>query len=298
MDRRVEVEGRPLTVPNVEQALFDGGITRGELVEYYRRVAPIMLPHLRGRQLTMHRFPSGIDGPGLLETEPPDHFRGWLARETVPSDDGEVTTILCEDEATLVYLATQSCITLYVGLSRVDQPDRPDRMLFDLDPPGDDFEIARWGAGELRQLLESIGLSAYVQTTGLRGLHVVVPLDRAADFEASAAFAEEIARSLAERHSMLITADEDGAADRLRLDTTANAYGQTMVAPYSVRAAPGAPVATPVEWEELRRGRLHARRYNIDNLFRRLGQKTDAWEGMERAAHSIDPSRRTLRRQR
>jgi bifunctional non-homologous end joining protein LigD len=298
MDRRVEVQGRPLTVPNVEQVLFPDGLTRGDLVAYYRRVSSIMLPHLEGRPLTMHRFPSGIDGPGLLESEAPEHFRGWVARETVAVDGGEMTAIICEDEATLVYLAAESCITLYVPLSRIDRPDYPDRMMFDLDPPGDDFEIARWGAGELRQLLEHLGLTAFVQTTGLQGLHVVVPLDRSAPFDEVSAFASDVARFLAATHPMLMTAEADDVErdDRLWLDTSANAYSQTVVAPYSVRSVPGAPVATPVEWDELRRGRLHARRYNIENLFRRLGQKHDAWAAIEAAARPLDPARASLSR--
>jgi bifunctional non-homologous end joining protein LigD len=168
-------------------------------------------------------------------------------------------------------------------------------MIFDLDPPGDDFEIVRRGARALRQVLQEAELFARVMTTGSRGLHVTVPLDRSAGFDTVRDFARQVAELLAARQPEEFTVEtrKDKRRGRLVLEYLRTAYGQTAVPPYAVRARPGAPVAAPLDWDELSDGDLTARSYTIRNIFRRLGQKGDPWKGLGRHARSLqEPARR------
>lgn len=275
-----------------DKVLFpDDGITKRDLADYYESVAETMLPHLAGRPLTMQRFPDGIGREGFYEKRAPGHFPDWVGRATFSTAEGEpITQIVCENTATLVYLADQACITPHVWLSRVDDLDAPDRLIFDLDPPDDDFGAVRQAARDLHDLLEELELATFVMTTGSRGLHVVVPLDRVADFDAARRFARDVADLLVGRRPDDYTTAARVAkrGDRLYLDTGRNAYGQTGVAPYAVRARPGAPVATPLDWPELEDPRIGPRRYTLRNLARRLGQKEDPWKGIGRHGRSLD----------
>ncbi len=280
------------------KVLFPGvpGVTKRDLVDYYRRIAATMLPHVADRPLTMQRFPDGIAHEGFYQKEIPAYFPAWVARVSVPKSGGRVNQVLCQDAATLVYLAEQDCITPHVWLSRIDRPHHPDRMIFDLDPPQQDFEPVRVAAGLVRALLRNLGLTSFPMTTGSRGLHVLVPLDRAADFDAVRAFARAAAQILAHRHGRALSTDARivKRRGRLYLDTTRNAYGQTGVAPYAVRARPGAPVATPLAWEELGEPGLDARRHRLDNLFGRLERQRDPWRDIASAAQSLTGARARL----
>jgi len=282
-----------------DKVLFpDAGLTKSDLADYYRRAAETMLPYLRGRPVSMHRFPDGIDGEDFYHKEAPDYFPDWIRQVPVKiKEGGRQSQVVIGNAATLVYLADQACITPHVWLSRADRLNHPDRMIFDLDPPGDDFEIVRRGARALREVLEEEKLFAQVMTTGSRGLHVTVPLDRSADFETVRDFARQMAELLAARQPKVFTVEtrKDKRRGRLFLDYLRNAYGQTAVPPYAVRARPGAPVAAPLGWEELSDGDLTARSYTIKNIFRRLGQKGDPWKGLGRHARSLNEPRRRLK---
>jgi bifunctional non-homologous end joining protein LigD len=276
----------------------DAGITKGEVVDYYRYVAPTMLPYLTDRAVSMRRFPDGIDGDGFYQKEAPDYFPDWITTETLDNRQGGSTTYVVADRgATLVYLADQGTITPHVWLSRIDRPDHPDRMIFDLDPPDGGFELVRTAARALRDALGSLDVPCFAMTTGSRGLHVVVPLDRTADFDEVREYASRVAELAALRHPDELTTEQrkDKRRGRLFLDILRNAYGQTAVPPYALRARPGAPVAAPIEWGELGSSRLRPDRYTIKTIFRRLGQKDDPWEGMGRHGVSIATSRDALR---
>jgi bifunctional non-homologous end joining protein LigD len=280
-----------------ERVLFpEDGITKGDIVEYYRRVAPIMVPHLRGRPLMLERYPEGIARPGVYQKEAPAHFPDWVHRVEVPKEGGTVTHVVCNDEETLVYLANQGCLTFHAWLSRADRIYHPDQLIFDLDPPGDDcFDTVRAAARHLREILEALGLVPFVKTTGSRGLHVVVPLDRSATFDETRAFARDVAALLVAGDPGRLTTEVRKAkrGGRVFVDVLRNGYAQTAVAPYSVRARAGAPVATPLGWEEVK-SRLDPRRYTIRNLFRRLGRKPDPWLDMADHARALEPARRRL----
>ena len=174
----------------------EDGITKGDLIEYYRRIARWMLPHLRGRPLMMERNPDGIDKPGFLQKAAARHYPDWIEKMTVGKVGGTVKHVICQNSSTLVYLANQACITPHIWLSRVDSLEYPDQMIFDLDPAGDDFAHTKAIAQSLKRFLDELGLPAYVKATGSRGLHVAVPLNRRDNFTSVRTFARELAEVL------------------------------------------------------------------------------------------------------
>ena len=298
-DPQPTIGGHRIEFSNLDKVLFpDDGYTKQDLVDHYRAVAAVALPHYRDRPLSMQRFPDGIGGDGFFQKDVPDYFPRWIHRVSLAKEDGRVSYVVADDEATLAYLANQACITPHLFLSRRDRPHHPDRLVFDLDPPGDEFEPVRRAARLVRDALGEVELPCYLQTTGSRGLHVVVPLDRSAGFDAVRNFAHDLASRLAAQHGDELTVEQRKSKRRGRifLDYLRNAYGQTAVAPYAVRAIAGAPVATPIEWQELGDRRLHPRRYSIRNIRRRLGQKDDPWADIARHGHSIGAAARRLER--
>ncbi|MFF4173316.1 non-homologous end-joining DNA ligase [Streptomyces sp. NPDC001744] len=299
--RKVRAGRRTVTIGRPEKVLFPGdGITKADLAEYYRAAAPRMLPHLRGRPLTMERHPNGIGDRGFFQKEVPDHFPDWVRRAEMPKEDGTVTYVLGEDAATLVLLADQGCVTLHRWLSRTDRPHHPDRLVFDLDPAGEGFAPVREAARWLRGLLDEVGLPSLLMTTGSRGLHVLVPLDRSAPFDDVRAFASGVAGVLASRHPDRLTTEvrKKAREGRLYLDVQRNAYGQTAVAPYTVRSRPGAPVAAPLDWDDLDDPELDARRWRLADVGALLA-RNDPWRPAPRPRSlraAADRLRRTDRR--
>jgi bifunctional non-homologous end joining protein LigD len=284
------VTRRRIEISRPDKVLFpDPGVTKAELAEYYERVAPAMLPHLRERPLNLWLFPDGIEKRGILRQQMPDHFPEWIRRVTTPKKGGSVTHAVCNDADTLVYLAGQACVTPHNWLSRVDKLDRPDRIVFDLDPTQHDFGSVRRAARELGDLLRELGLKPHAMTTGSRGVHVVTPIRRDKEFDHVRAFARDVARVMAARDPGGLTVEQrkNKRGDRIFIDVGRNAYAQTAVPPYAVRPKPGAPVSTPLDWSELSDGRLTAQRYNVRNLFRRLDRDGDPWRGMSKDARPL-----------
>lgn len=293
----IETGGRGIRVTRAGKVLFpDCGVTKGDLAWYWARIARTALPHYRDRALTMERYPDGVDGKGFFQKNIPDSFPDWIGREELQKQDGTVTHIVVGDAATLVYLAEQGMITPHLALSRVDSIDWPDRLVLDLDPPGDDFSEVQRAGRRVRGLLDEIGARSFVQTTGSRGLHVVLSLDRSAGFDATRDLAQRLARHLAKRHPDEVTVEQRKArrGNRVFIDTLRNAYGQTSAAPYAVRARPTAPVATPLDWDEALAGPLGPRDYTIRNVFRRLGQKDDPWATIDDEPNAVETLARRL----
>jgi bifunctional non-homologous end joining protein LigD len=283
--RDIKAGNRTIEVSRPDKLLFpDDGFTKYDLVEYYAKVAETALPLWRDRPLSMQRFPDGIDSQGFFQKDIPDYFPDWIERAKLPKDGGTIAYILGNNAATLAYIADQGCITPHLGLSRVDRIDRPDRLIFDLDPSDDDFGKVQFAARRVRELMDGLKVETYVQVTGSRGLHVVIPLDRSEPFDAVRDLASTIADRLAAESPDELTVEQrkDNRGDRVFLDYLRNAYGQTAVAPYGVRAKPGAPVATPVDWDEALASDMRPGKYNIRNIFRRLGSKQDPWRDMGR----------------
>ena len=293
----IEVDGHEIELSNTAKVLFpQAGLTKGELIGYYRRVAPTMLPHLAGRPLSFERYPDGIETNGFMQKNASDYFPSWIRRARLAKENGEVEHVVADNAATLVYLANQACVTLHVGLARVHRIHHPDRLVFDFDPSEEDFAKVKRAARAARRLLEEAGLVPFVQTTGSRGLHVWVPLEPEATFDQVRGFAADLADRLVAQAPEELTTEQRKAkrGTRVFVDVARNAYGQTAVAPYSVRARAAAPVATPLDWAELDDPGLGPRRYTITNLFRRLGQKPDPWAEIGRHARPLAAARERL----
>jgi bifunctional non-homologous end joining protein LigD len=281
------VGGIPVQLSHLDKVFFPGdGITKGDLVGYYEWVAPRMIRYLQDRPLVMDRYPDGIDGQRLVQKNVPDYFPGWVTRKEVRKRDGVVHQVVCDKPATLVYLANQACIEMHVFLSAIGALDRPDQLVFDLDPPDQaGFDLARRTALNLRELLEGeLGLATYIKTTGGKGLHVHVPLRPERDFDAVRGFARDVAARLASRFPEELTVEQrkEQRGDRLYLDIMRNAYAQTVVAPYSVRGRPGAQVATLLHWAEVEDSGLSPRQFTMRTLASELDGRTDPWAGIAR----------------
>lgn len=286
-------------VSKPDKVLFpDAGITKGDLAAYYEQVAEPMLRQIKERPISMQRFPDGIGKHGFFHKNVPDYFPDWVRRVEVRMQDGTVTHVLANDRDTLVYLADQACITPHVWLSRADQLERPDRMVFDLDPSNGSFADVRRTARTVGELVEQLGLAPFAMTTGSRGLHVWVPVRRQAGFDEVRRFARDVARVLVRREPERLTleARKQKRAGRILIDIMRNGYAQTAVAPYAVRARSSAPVATPLRWRELSDSRLRADKFTLRNVGRRLAREGDPWSEIARHAKGLGPARRKLDR--
>ena len=295
----IEIDGHKIALSNTDKILFPKAkVSKGDLIDYYRDIAPTMLPHIAGRPLSFQRYPDGIEAGGFMQKNASDYFPDWIRRARLAKEDGEVDHVVAEDAATLVYLANQACVTLHAGLFRIDRIDHPDMMVLDLDPSDDDFAKVKRAAKDARRLLEEVGLTSFVQTTGSRGLHVWVPLDRAARPSTRCARSpRSLAEALAARRPDERTTEQRKAkrGDRVFLDVARNAYGQTVVAPYSVRARPEASVATPLAWEELELPDLEpAPLYRRETCSAGSRSKPDPWAGIGESAQSLAPARSKL----
>lgn len=291
----VNAGGRTVEISRAGKVLFsEDGITKGDLADYYARVADTMLPHLQGRPLALERYPDGIDEQGFFQKNIPEYFPEWIDRVEIETGDGSVSQILSEESATLVYLADQGCITPHAWLSRTQALDFPDRLVLDLDPPEGALELVREAARATRSLLEEVGLEPFLMATGSRGFHVVAPIEPEADFDEVRRFVRDLAGLLVARkpESFTIESRKEKREGRLFLDYLRNAYGQTAVVPYGVRTRPHAPVATPVDWEELTG--LDPDTYTMRNLFRRLGRKADPWRNIDDRRRSLASARQAL----
>jgi bifunctional non-homologous end joining protein LigD len=286
----------PITRP--EKILFpEDKITKQDLVDYYRRVTPWMLPHLRGRPLALERYPDGIDKPGFFQKSASTYYPRWIETVTIKKKmGGTVRHVVCNDAATLIYLANQACITPHIWLSRVDRLDYPDQMVFDLDPSTDSFEPVKAAAQSLKDLLEQLGLPAYLKTTGSRGLHVAVPLKRQDDFASVRAFAREVAEVIVrqEPRQRTLAQRKSERCGRVFLDINRNAYGQTLAPAYAVRARRGAPVSVPLAWSELKKKELRADGVTIRTVFDRLETVTDPWTDFWRRGAALKRARQKL----
>ena len=289
---------REVELGNLDKPFFPReGITKGDVLAYHEKLAEPLLRHLADRPLTLQRFPDGIEEEGFYQKRVPDHFPEWVRRVDVPlKDGGTQEQVVADSMATLAFLVQQGVVTLHPWTSRVPELEHPDLMIFDLDP-GDreGFGGVRAAAGELRQLLKELGLTPFLMLTGSDGAHVRVPLRRGPGFEEVRAFARRITEYLVQgspdRYTTAVRKEK--REGRLFLDVARNAPGQTAVAPYSLRARPGAPVATPLEWDEL--GKVEGpRRWTLASVPRRMAHRPDPWKAMGRHAADLDAAVETL----
>jgi bifunctional non-homologous end joining protein LigD len=273
-------------ITHPDKVLFpDDGITKGELAAYYDAVAPVMLPHLRRRPITMERFPAGIGGKGFLQKDVVKGFPPWLQRVEAPKKGGVVHYVVAGDRRSLAWLANQNTIAIHVWPSRAPRLDRPDVCVFDLDPSRDDPDALRTAVIGLRDLLAEHGHQSWVKTSGSKGFHVVVRLQPRDTFRESARLASRVADDFVRRFPTLLT-QEFSKADRkgrILVDIGRNRAGATFVAAYSVRPKPGAPVSAPCTWEEIERGDVGPQTFTLRTMPARLAEVGDLWKPVLRA---------------
>jgi bifunctional non-homologous end joining protein LigD len=279
------VAGRTIELSSLDKVMFPDGTTKGDLVDYYDAVAPRMLPFLRGRPLVLERFPDGIGRGGFFQKEVGAHYPDWVERVRVAKEGGRQNLVVCNDRATLVYLANQRAVVFHPWLSCTTDVGTPDTFVLDLDPPSEDFELVRNAARSCRRLFDELGMPVFLKTSGSRGLHLVVPLAGGEDFDAVREVAARLADELVRRHPRELTTEQRKAkrAGRVYLDIGRNAYAQTAVAAYSVRAREGAPVSAPLDWTELDSRKLGPRSFTIRNVL----DRSDPWTGWRRRKCSM-----------
>lgn len=270
-------------ITHPEKVLFpEDGITKGDLAAYYQAIAPVMLPHITGRPITMERFHRGISEKGFFQKDVARGFPEWLERAEVPKKGGVVHHAIVRDTRSLLWLANQNCITPHVWTSRVPHLFQPDLCVFDLDPLEDQPRILRSAALALRDLLKEIGLKSWLKTSGSKGFHICVPLHPTQDFPRVFHFANHVGAMLVERDPQHLT-QEFAKADRggrILIDTARNGYSATFAAPYAVRAKPGAPVSAPCTWEELESGAVEPQSFRLRDMPARIEKAGDLWADM------------------
>jgi bifunctional non-homologous end joining protein LigD len=277
-------------ITHPDKLLFpEAGITKGELASYYEAIAPFMLPHIRGRPVTMERYHRGIDQAGFFQKDVSKGFPEWLERVEVPKKGGTVHHPLANDTRSLVWMANQNSITPHVWTSRAGNLYQPDICVFDLDPSEDDAAALRAAVLAVRDLLAGIGLTSWVKTSGSKGFHVVVPLAGDQEFGEVARFAHRVGAMLVSRYPERFT-QEFSKADRggrILIDTGRNAYSATFAAVYGVRAKPGAPVSAPCAWEEIEDGAAGPRTFTLRSMARRVAEVGDLWSGLLAGGQSL-----------
>jgi bifunctional non-homologous end joining protein LigD len=301
--RERPARGRPEPpLSNLDKVFWpDEGITKGDLIDYYRQVAEVLVPHLRDRPFTMKRYPDGIAGNHFFQKDAPKHMPDWIPTAAFPAtsrDDRRKRMInypLVNEPAALVWMANMGCIDMNAWYSRADRPERPDFVLFDLDPTP---EVGFAGAVEAAQLvkvaLDAVGLRGYPKTSGADGIHVLVPLARRYGYDDSRRLSATLARALADAHPGLITTEWSKARRRgVLIDSNQNGPGRTIASVYSVRPKPGAPVSTPIEWDELT-PELQPGDFTMEVVLGRIADRGDLYQPVLEDRQALGPALRNL----
>jgi bifunctional non-homologous end joining protein LigD len=282
---------RDVKLSHPDKVLFPGdGLTKADLAGHYARVAEAMLPHVKDRPMNLWRWNNGIDGERIVQQSLPKGAPDWVARVEVPRrKGGNIFHGLINDAPTLRWLAQQNCVTPHVWNSRADKLDRPDRVVFDLDPTVEDFAVVREAALTVAEVLRELGVTPFAMVSGSRGIHVYAPLKRTRTADEIRAAAQTIAERVVERRPETLTTAwrKEKRDDKILVDVARNTYGQTVVAPYAVRALPGAPVATPVSWDEVGDAALHPQGFKLREMGERLRAAGDPWAEMESSAATL-----------
>lgn len=275
-------------ITHPEKVLFpDDGITKGELAEYYEAIAPLMLPHIVRRPVTMERFHRGIAEKGFFQKSVTKGFPEWLQRVEVPKHGGTVHHPLVTDTRSLLWMANQNCITMHVWATRVPKLHSPDICVFDLDPADDDHKRLHGAVLRLRDFLSDLGLTSAVKTSGSKGYHIVIALDGASDVATVSRFADVVGSLMVQRDRDNLTLEFSKAdrGGRIYMDTGRNHPPATYAAPYTVRAKPGAPISAPCTWSEVERGEVQPRSFTLRTMVARVQSVGDLWSNLQ--PHSL-----------
>lgn len=286
-------------ITHPDKLLFpDDGITKGDLARYYETLAPVILPHLRGRPITMERYPAGINAKGFWQKDVSKGFPAWLERVEVPKKGGVVHHPVVTDVRSLLWITNQNTVTQHVSAARVPDLNHPDLCVFDLDPSNDDWATVRAAAIGLRDLLAEIGLPSWIKTSGSKGFHIVVPVDGNTPTEAVARFASSVGTALVEMAPERLTQEfsKIDRKGRIYVDVGRNGYSATFAAAYTVRAKRGAPVSAPCTWQEVERGEANPQTFTLRNMPERVANIGDVWSDMLRRGRSLKRATEKLRR--
>ena len=304
LDRGVHSGKRELKLTNLDKVFFPKeGITKGDLIEYYRAVAPALVPHLRDRPFTMIRYPDGIEGKHFFQKDAPKHLPEWIpsfrtqvSTRAAPRQKKWVNFALVNEEAALLWMANAGCVDMNAWYSRVDRSDRPDFVLFDLDPSPDvGFRETVQVALLVKEVLDALGLVGFPKTSSADGMHVLVPVERRYIFDETREFAEIVASALARTHRGLVTNEWTKSKRRgVLIDSNQNGEGKTIASAYSVRPRPGAPVSTPLRWEEVTED-LDPREFTMDVVLDRVREHGDLFEGVLTTNQRLDRALKALR---
>jgi bifunctional non-homologous end joining protein LigD len=295
---------RVLKLSNLDKPFFpDDGITKGDLLAFYRAVAPVVIPHIRDRPFTLKRYPDGIAGGFFFQKDAPTHMPEWIPTVEVEATTRErprrtrtIRAPLVNDELALLWMVNMGCIDLNTWYSRMPKLDRPDFVLFDLDPAeGAGFPEVIQVALLVKEVLDALGLVGFPKTSGSDGIHVLVPVERRYTYDQTREFAEIVAGTLARTHRELVTTEWTKAKRRgVLIDSNQNGEGKTIASVYSVRPHPGAPVSTPLRWDEVREG-LDPREFSMDVVRGRIDREGDLFEGVLTTRQRLGPALASLR---
>jgi bifunctional non-homologous end joining protein LigD len=292
------VSPREVRLSSADRVLYpDDGITKGDLFAYYERVAPVLVPHLRDRPFTMKRWREGLRGGSFFQKQAPKGMPSWIPTRQYRTyqRDGATRLVdfpLVNSPEALLWMVQMHCIDMNAWYSRVDKPDRPDFVLFDLDPPEDGFPLAVRAAHLVREALDALDLRSYVKTSGSEGIHILVPITRRYGYDETHAFAEAVSKRLAEENPGVVTTEWlKRKREGVLVDYHQNVRGKTIASVYSVRPKPGAPVSTPLRWDELTEG-LEPRRFTMETVLQRVEEHGDLLEPVLRGGQSLGPALR------
>jgi bifunctional non-homologous end joining protein LigD len=281
-DATLEIDDRTVHLTNLQKPFWpELGITKGDLLQYYADVAPVLLPHVRDRAMVMKRYPNGAAGEFFFMKRAPTPRPEWIETCAIEHASGNVIDFpVIQDLPALLWVGNLGCIDLNEWYARCDDVDRPDYLHFDLDPtPGATFAQIREAALIVHEALDALGLPSHAKTTGSRGLHVYVPIVRGPTQDQVWALSKRLSHEIARQHPRLLTAVYANAQRperRVLVDYNQNAWGRTLASVYSVRPKPRAPVSTPVTWKEVARG-IEVEDFRIDNVRTRLPKVGDLW---------------------
>src|SRR6056297_92062 len=268
----------------------DPNYSKQDIAEYYEKIWPYMNFYIIGYPVTLQRFPNGIDEEGFYQKNASDYFPSWIDKVEIKGrEDNKTNYPLCNDLDSLIYLVNQGTITFHTWLSSTHDLDKPDKIIFDLDPPEDDFSLLVEAAFNVKKELENLNLSPFAMTTGSKGLHIVTPIKPEYNFDQVKEFSKKVAYHITknERDKYTIEHRKENRDVKIFLDILRNTKGQTGVCPYSLRPLNGGPVATPLSWDELSKKDFDSQKYKIKNIFRRLGQIEDPWKNYKKSSASI-----------
>jgi bifunctional non-homologous end joining protein LigD len=301
VDKQIKIGHQLVDITHADKVLFGkSGLTKKDLVEYYQDIAPIMMPYINRRPISMQRFPQGILHEGFFQKDAGEYFPQWITTFPLAKENGQIVDYVVIDKPeTLLYLANQNCITIHPWLSKIDAINKPDRLIFDLDPSdARSFDKVQAVAKYVKKLLDALGLASFYMLTGSRGAHLVIPLRRVHTYAQVYDFAYDFAHYLADQFPELITVElrKSKRGKRIFLDWLRNGLGATAVAPYSVRPAEKAPIAIPVTWQELQKKDTYSAKYTIKNYRKKLNKVGDLWQGIQKSAVSLRKAHKQLKK--